>query len=72
MTTVDITFGNYVGKKAMKAQKKSEYKRPGWGNVYNYGNMHDDLDTNEDTDGDFTSAQCTLYYEELEKLQATY
>ena len=68
MTTVDITFGDYTGTKAMKAQKKSEFKRPGWGDVYNYGNMHDDLDTNQDTDGDFESAQCTLYYEELEKL----
>ena len=68
MTKVDITFGDYVGRKPQKAQKKSEYKRPGWGNVYNYGNMHDDLDTNTDTNGTFTSDQCTLYYSVLDEL----
>ena len=72
MTKVDITFGDYVGKKPNKAQRKSEYKRPGWGDVYNYGNMHDDLDTNADTDGDFPSDQCTLYYDYLDELAATY
>ena len=35
---------------------------PGWGDVYDYGNMHADLDTNEDTDGDFVSQVCTDYY----------
>ena len=55
-----------------KAQKKTGNKRPGWGNVYNYNNMHNDLDTNEDTEGEFTSAVCTEYYADLEDLQATY
>ena len=68
MTTVDITFGDYVGRKPQKAQRKSEYKRPGWGDVYNYGNMHDDLDTNAATQGQFTSSQCTLYYTKLDDL----
>ena len=66
MTKVDITFGDSVGRKPQKAQKKSEYKRPGWGDVYNYGNMHDDLDTNAATEGEFTSSQCTLYYTKLD------
>ena len=35
---------------------------PSWGDVYDYGNMHADLDTNEDTEGDFVSAVCTEYY----------
>ena len=32
--------------------------RPGWGQVYSYGNMHNDL-----LAGDFTSDTCTEYYE---------
>jgi hypothetical protein len=34
--------------------------------------MHDDLDTNVDTDGEFPSDQCTLYYEYLDELAETY
>merc|ERR1711948_27580 len=37
-------------------------EEPGWGDVYDYGNMHADLDTNPDTDGIFESAVCTEYY----------
>ena len=33
-------------------------QRPGWGQVYSYGNMHNDL-----LAGDFTSDTCTEYYE---------
>ena len=28
--------------------------------------MHDDLESNEATDGDFVSAVCTAYYDEIE------
>ena len=48
-TKVDVTVGNYTGKSIGRAQKANGAKRPGWGNVYNYNNMHNDLDTNEDT-----------------------
>ena len=48
-TKVDVTVGNYTGRSIGKAQKKNGARRPGWGNVYNYNNMHADLDTNEDT-----------------------
>ena len=54
------------------AQKKTGNKRPGWGNVYNYNEMHDDLDTNAATDGDFTNAVCTYYYDQLAALGDNY
>ena len=58
-TKVDIEFYDYTGKIAKKAQKKSDFKRPGWGNVYNYQNMHNDM-----LDGEFPDldGQCDLYY----------
>lgn len=37
-------------------------EEPGWGDVYDYGNMHADLNTNTETDGDFESGVCTEYY----------
>ena len=39
---------------------------PGWGDVYNYGNMHADLESNDATDGDFVNAICTEYYDLIE------
>ena len=48
----------------MKVAKKHN-KRPGWGQVYNYGNMHNELDTNNG--GAFVSATCTLYYDVIEE-----
>lgn len=45
-------------------------EEPGWGNVYDYGNMHADLDTNEDTEGDFVSAVCTEYYDHIDEFEA--
>ena len=41
-------------------------EEPGWGDVYDYGNMHADLDTNEDTEGDFVSDICTAYYDHID------
>ena len=75
-TTVNVTVGEgeseYTGKNIRAAQKKTGNKRPGWGNVYNYNNMHDDLDTNAATEGDFESAVCTEYYARLDDLEQTY
>merc|ERR1712109_251741 len=65
---VDLTVGEYTGKNIRAAQKANGAKRPGWGNVYNYNNMHDDLDTNAATDGEFESAVCTEYYDDLDAL----
>ena len=58
-TKVDIEFYDYTGKMVKGAQKKSDFKRPGWGNVYNYQNMHNDM-----LDGEFPDeeGQCDLYY----------
>ena len=39
---------------------------PGWGDVYDYGNMHDDLDTNAATAGQFSSDTCTDYYAHID------
>ena len=39
---------------------------PGWNDVYDYGNMHDDLDTNAATEGEFTSEICTEYYAHID------
>merc|ERR1739844_279858 len=36
---------------------------PGWGDVYNYGNMHGDLESNG---GDWPNAICDKYYEYIE------
>ena len=65
-TKVDIEFYDYTGKSAKAAQKNSDFKRPGWGDVYNYGNMHNDL-----LDGEFDdeSGQCDLYYEYVDMLE---
>ena len=71
-TKVAVTLGDYTGKGIKGAQKKNGAKRPGWGDVYNYGNMHDDLDTNADTEGDFVSQVCTDYYAYLDDLEDTY
>merc|ERR1712079_358951 len=67
-----ITVGDYTGRNIRFAQRKNGFKRPGWGNVYNYNNMHDDLDTNDATDGEFVSAVCTEYYDDLDTLGDTY
>ena len=66
-TKVDIEFYDYTGKSIKMAQKKSDFKRPGWGNVYNYGNMHNDL-----LDGEFPDEdeQCDLYYQAVDVLEA--
>ena len=69
---VALTVGDYEGKNIRAAQKANGAKRPGWGNVYNYNNMHDDLDTNDATEGDFVSAVCTEYYDDLDTLGDTY
>ena len=67
-----MTVGGYTGKNIKAAQKANGAKRPGWGNVYNYGNMHDDLDTNDATEGEFSSDVCTEYYDYLDDLEETY
>merc|ERR1712223_1538958 len=69
---VDLTVGDYTGKNIRQAQKANGAKSPGWGNVYNYNNMHDDLDTNDATEGEFVSAVCTEYYDDLDPLGANY
>ena len=65
-TKVDIEFYDYTGKSAKAAQKNSDFKRPGWGDVYNYGNMHNDLIDKEFLD---ESGQCKLYYDYVDKLE---
>ena len=64
-TTVDIEFYDYTGKSIKGAQKNSDFKRPGWGNVYNYGEMHNDLIDGEFLDED---EQCDLYYQYVDLL----
>ena len=40
-------------------------EEPGWDDVYDFGNMYADLDTNwaynDGTDGDFLNASCLFY-----------
>ena len=47
---------DYAGIETMKFStiKKEFNKRPGWGQVYNYGNMHNELQSNN-ADGNFVS-----------------
>ena len=47
----------------MKVHKKHN-KRPGWGQVYNYGNMHNELESNG---GTWANATCDLYYDVIEE-----
>jgi len=42
-------------------------EEPGWGDVYDYGNMHADLNTNTETEGDFVSGVCTDYYTHMDE-----
>merc|ERR1712156_602930 len=72
MTVDAITVGEYTGKNIRRAQIANGFKRPGWGQVYNYNNMHDDLDSNDATEGLFESDVCDLYYEDLEISEETY
>ena len=72
MTKVDITVGEYTGRNFRRAKTANGFKRPGWGQVYNYNNMHDDLDSNDATEGLFESDVCDLYYEDLEILGDNY
>ena len=36
--------------------------RDAWGDVYDFGEMHADLVSNEATDGEFDNATCDAYY----------
>ena len=63
-TKIDVTMGQYTGKMAKKAQAVNGFRKPGWGNVYNYGNMHDDF-----LAGAFPSEQCDVYYDYVEDLE---
>merc|ERR1712156_112795 len=72
MTKVDITVGEYTGRNFRRAKTANGFKRPGWGQVYNYNNMHDDLDSNDATEGLFESDVCDLYYEDLAILGDNY
>ena len=42
-----------------KKVKKEFNKRPGWGQVYDYDNMHNELKSNG---GDWDNATCDAYY----------
>ena len=72
-TLVEVTISEgdktYNGKFINRAKRATVGARPGWGQVYNYGNMHNDLDTNDATDGEFESDVCTHYYDYLEDLE---
>ena len=51
----------------MKA-RKGLYKRPGWGNVYNYGVMHTDYqelpyDEDEPSENESFMADCKVFYD---------
>ena len=72
MTKENITVGEYTGRNIRRAQKENDKKRPGWGDVYNYDNMHADLDSNDATEGLFESDVCDLYYADLEIIEETY
>merc|ERR1712073_28785 len=41
MTRAAITVGDYTGRNIRRGQIKNGFKRPGWGQVYNYNNMHE-------------------------------
>merc|ERR1712150_286870 len=44
-TATAVDFRDNQESKFMKVHKKHN-KRPGWGQVYNYGNMHNELESN--------------------------
>ena len=48
-----------------KKVKKAHNKRPGWGDVYDYGNMHNEL-----LDGTFESETCDIYYDFVDAIEA--
>ena len=45
---------------------------PDWGDVYNFDNMHADLESNEDTNGDWENQTCDAYYVLEEILDESY
>ena len=63
-TATVVDFRGSPEKTFMKVSRKHN-KRPGWGQVYNYGNMHNELNSN--TGGDFVSTTCDTYYEVIEE-----
>ena len=42
-------------------------EEPGWDDVYDFGNMHADLDKNDGTGGDFLNEICLMYYSHIER-----
>ena len=61
-----VDIGGIQENKFFKVMRKLA-KRPGWGQVYNYDNMHNELNSN--TGGDFESATCDTYYAYLGELE---
>ena len=62
-TATAVDFRDNQESKFMKVHKKHN-KRPGWGQVYNYGNMHNELESNG---GTWANATCDLYYDVIEE-----